>query len=368
MVDGGEVQLRHSGSTMDKDESAYGAGKEGLMVAAVGESTAQIGELFIRSPQNPILVAGAEWWEARGVLNPGATMIGGRVFLVYRAVGADGLSRLGATWSDDGHTFLDRGFLAEASLGDPDGRLGIEDPRLVSLDGAVWLTYTSVSVSPVGVAPLGWEPAPFRLQMRLARVTGSRLEDDRPILKDVLGKDAVLFPRRIGNLYHALLRVYPSILLTTSPDLVTWSAPRVLMEPRPGTWEGERIGAGPPPIETPMGWLMLYHANEFYHARDNRRLYRAGLALLDRNEPSRVLYRHPVPVLEPRAPYEVSGPVGNVVFPTGLIEREGMLLLYYGAADGVIGLATTPAADLYRMLEKAMSSTPHMKGREPARP
>ena len=367
MVDGGDNELRYTDSTVRKDVAASGAEKEGRMVTAAGDSNAQIGELFTRSPLNPVLVAGTEWWESRGVLNPGVAVIGGRVFLVYRAVGADGLSRFGAAWSDDGHTFLNRGFLAEASLDDPDGRLGVEDPRLVSLDSAVWLTYTSVSVSPVGVAPLGWEPAPFRLQMRLARVAGSRLEDDRSILKEVLGKDAVLFPRRIGNLYHALLRVYPSILLTTSPDLVTWSAPRVLMQPRPGTWEGERIGAGPPPIETPLGWLMLYHANEFYHARDNKRLYRAGLALLDRDDPSRVLYRHPAPVLEPRAPYEVSGPVGNVVFPTGLIEREGMLLLYYGAADGAIGLATTAAADLYRMLEKALTATRNMEGREPAR-
>jgi predicted GH43/DUF377 family glycosyl hydrolase len=289
-------------------------------------------------------------------MNPGVVTRDGRVLLVYRAVGSDGLSRLGIAWSQDGFGFSQRGFLHEGAPGDRESRLGVEDPRLVTIGGDVWMTYTCVSVSPVGTPPLEWEPAPFELRMRLARIAGSHVDGERSLLPEVHGKDAVLFPRRIGDRYHALVRVYPSLQLSTSEDLVTWSPPRPVLHPVPGTWEGERIGAGPPPVDTPYGWLMLYHANEFYVPEGNRRCYRAGIALLDRDDPARVLYRHPAPVFEPRATYEVAGPVGNVVFPTGLIQRDGQFLMYYGAGDGVIGVASAAVGDVYSLLEQVVDA------------
>jgi predicted GH43/DUF377 family glycosyl hydrolase len=314
------------------------------------------GDLFVRDPGNPILVPGDAWWEARGVLNPGVAMVGERVAMVYRAVGSDGLSRLGVAWSDDGRRFTERRFLYEAPLDDPEGRLGIEDPRLIWLDHKLWLVYTKASVAPVGTPPLTWEPAPFRVRMALARATNaSQVTEERPLLPDTQAKDGVLFPRRIGGLYHALVRVYPSIQLTTSPDLRAWSPPRRVLEPLPGDWEEERVGAGPAPIETDWGWLVIYHANAHYTAEGNRRHYRTGMVLLDRDDPTKVLYRHPEPIFVPTEPYEMKGPVGMVVFATGLIERQGLYYLYYGAADGVIGLATAPVEALHGLIERGMS-------------
>lgn len=314
-----------------------------------------VAELFTRDPTNPILTAGAEWWDEKGALNPGAALVEGRVMLVYRARGADGLSRLGVAWSEDGRRFGQRRFLHEAAPDDALARLGLEDPRLTPLEGGLWITYTKASVDPVGAPLPSWEMAPFHLRMALARIQdGARVCDERPLLADVQAKDGVLFPRRINGLYHALVRMYPAIQFTTSPDLRSWSEPRTLLEPRLGTWEAERIGAGPPPIETRWGWLLIYHANEYYERRDNKRCYRMGLAVLDRDDPTRVLYRHPDPIFAPTADYETEGTVANVVFPSGLLERDGLFYLYYGAGDSSVSLATAPEAALDALVRRAL--------------
>ena len=105
-------------------------------------------------------------------------------------------------------------------------------------------------------------------------------------------------------------------------------------------WEGTKIGAGPPPIETPEGWLLVYHG------ADDRHVYRAGLALLDLDDPGRVVARTRHPVLEPRLPFERVGDVPDVVFPSGAVVEDGVLRLFYGAADTVVGEAWAPLADV----------------------
>src|SRR5438270_13662184 len=147
------------------------------------------------------------------------------------------------------------------------------------------------------------------------------------ILPNTNTKDGVLFPERIGLRHAALVRDYPSIQYVEARDFEDWSDPITVMEPIPGTWEGERIGAGPPPVRTPWGWLLLYHGNERLEMPGNKRHYRMGLAVLDAEEPWRVIYRHPEPVFQPEEPYEIEGPVGNIVFGTGLIELKNRYYL-----------------------------------------
>jgi predicted GH43/DUF377 family glycosyl hydrolase len=316
-----------------------------------------VSPLFVRSPLNPILTATDRWWEARAVFNPGVAVVSGRVAMVYRAVGADGLSRFGLAWSEDGERITERGALPfyEGALDDPFARLGVEDPRITPLDGLFYLTYCKASVASAATPPLSWEPAPFRVR------TGIGVSEDfqemreiGTILPECNSKDGVLFPGRIGGRYTALVRLYPSIQLVTSPDCREWSEPQTVMEPVPGAWEGERIGAGPPPVLTPWGWLLLYHGNEYLTLPGNRRLYAMGLAVLDHDNPARVLYRHPDPIFRPEAPYEVEGPVGNVVFGTGLIELGDRFYLYYGAGDGVIGVAIAERAHVFELLRDAL--------------
>lgn len=314
--------------------------------------------LFHRSPANPILQPSDRWWEKRGVLNPGIATVSGRTAMVYRAAGADGISRLGLAWSDDGIDFRRQDIpFYEGALDDPLARLGVEDPRITPLDGRHYLTYTKVSLETADHPPLSWEFAPFRLRSA-AGVTDDfeTMREEGLILPRVNTKDGVLFPEKIGGSFAALVREYPSIQYTVSSDLREWSNPVGVMDPIPGTWEAERVGAGPPPVRFPWGWLLLYHGNEHLVMSTNQRLYRMGLAVLDAHEPWRVLYRHPDPVFSPEAPYEVEGPVGNVVFGTGLVERGEEYWMYYGAGDGVIGLATAEEQAVFKILERALGA------------
>jgi predicted GH43/DUF377 family glycosyl hydrolase len=286
------------------------------------------------------------------VFNPGITTKGDDIVMVYRAVGADGISRFGMATSPDGVNFTRRDLpLFEARLDDPAGRLGIEDPRITTIDGRHLLTYTKVSVDTADTPPLAWETAPFRLRSMVA-TTGDfkSIAEISAVLEDLNTKDLVLFPERVAGEYVALIREYPSIQITRSADLVNWSKPVPILEPLPGTWEAERVGSGPPPVRTEDGWLVLYHANEYLRFPGNRRMYRMGAALLEIDRPERVLCRLPNPVFEPQEPYEVLGPVGNVVFGTGLLDRGQDWWMYYGAGDGVIGVATVDKSNLLSVL------------------
>jgi beta-1,2-mannobiose phosphorylase / 1,2-beta-oligomannan phosphorylase len=311
---------------------------------------------FTRSEHNPILTSTDRWWEAKAVFNPGVAVHDGQIALVYRAVGADGLSRFGLAWSEDGERITERSELPwyEGALDDPDARLGVEDPRITPLSGAYYLTYCKASVEPADTPKLSWETAPFKLRSGIGVTEDfSSMTEYSTVLPQHNTKDTVFFPERIEGECAVLVREYPGIQLATSPDLLKWRLPtQTVMDPRPGTWEGERIGAGPPPMRTPWGWLLLYHGNEYLRMPGNQRLYRMGLAVLDADDPARVIYRHPDPIFEPEAPYELEGLVGNVVFGTGLIEWGDRLFLYYGAGDGVIGVAWVERDVLYSFLRE----------------
>jgi predicted GH43/DUF377 family glycosyl hydrolase len=109
------------------------------------------------------------------------------------------------------------------------------------------------------------------------------------------------------------------------------------------SWESRKIGAGPPPIKTEDGWLLLYHGVE---GRRGETIYRAGAALLDLHNPSRVIARSREPILEPTEDYEKYGDVPNVVFPEGAVVLEGKLYLYYGGGDKVCCLAMVKLREL----------------------
>ena len=134
--------------------------------------------------------------------------------------------------------------------------------------------------------------------------------------------------------------------ISYSPDLRHWGDHELLLEARDGAWwDAGKIGLGPPPLETADGWLICYHG---VHATASGPIYRVGLALLDLEDPRIVLRRTDEWVFAPAEPYERSGDVNKVVFPTGWVldEATGMLSLYYGAGDSVIALATASLADI----------------------
>lgn len=309
------------------------------------------GALCVRVGGAPLLAPTDRWWADRAVFNPGAAEASdGSVHLLYRAQGRDGISRLGYARSRDGLVIDERGTepVFEPALHDEHERLGVEDPRIVRFGARYYVTYTAASLyRPHDPHPelLPEGDVPWRVRVGLAST-----EDFRKftrlgiILPEVDTKDAVLFPEQIAGRYALLHRFPPDIWVATSTDLAHWEEHRVVLRTRPGLWDERKVGAGPPPIRTPKGWLLCYHGI------DHHMVYRAGFALLDSQDPGRVLGRSVEPALEPAEPWEVRGNVPRVVFPTGMILRGDELLLYYGAADTVVGVARASLAEILASL------------------
>jgi beta-1,4-mannooligosaccharide/beta-1,4-mannosyl-N-acetylglucosamine phosphorylase len=158
-------------------------------------------------------------------------------------------------------------------------------------------------------------------------------------------RNGVLFPRRIGGAYAMLSRPsdtghtpFGDIFYSESPDLTHWGRHRHVMAPEPWSWQSTKIGAGPTPIETPEGWLVLYHG---VLTSCNGFVYSMGAALLDVDQPWRVIARSRDYLLAPQVPYEQVGDVPNVVFPSAaLVDHDAdRVTIYYGAADTVVCLA-----------------------------
>lgn len=157
-------------------------------------------------------------------------------------------------------------------------------------------------------------------------------------------RNGVLFPRRINGRYAMLSRPsdtghtpFGDIFYSESPDLNFWGRHRYVMGKKGDGWQSTKIGAGPIPIETPEGWLLIYHG---VLTSCNGFVYSAGVALLDLEQPWKVRYRCEPYILSPQTPYECMGDVPNVVFPCAALHDAptGRLAVYYGAADTVTGL------------------------------
>lgn len=165
-------------------------------------------------------------------------------------------------------------------------------------------------------------------------------------------RNGVLFPRRIRGRYAMLSRPsdpghtpFGDVFYSESPDLVHWGRHRHVLAPVPLTWQATKVGAGPVPIETPEGWLLLYHG---VLTSCNGFVYSMGAALLDLEEPWRVMARTTDYLLAPAAPYERVGDVPNVVFPcAAVVDGEAdRLAVYYGGADTVVCLAFGRLSDV----------------------
>ena len=164
-------------------------------------------------------------------------------------------------------------------------------------------------------------------------------------------RNGVLFPRKIGGKFAMVSRPsdnghtpFGDIFYSESPDLVHWGKHRHVMSPR-GSWQSTKIGPGPIPIETTEGWLMIYHG---VLTSCNGFVYHVGSALLDINEPWKVLYRTDPYILNPREYYECVGDVPNVVFPCATLSdaATGRIAMYYGGADTVTCIAFTQVDEL----------------------
>ncbi len=300
-------------------------------------------ELFRRHPENPLLSA-TDWpYPVSAVFNPAAAIVGRETVLLARVEALTGISHLAVARSAngiDGWVVDSVPFLA-ATDGVETELWGFEDARAVWADELDRWVITCTSYGPAG-------PAVY-----LATTPDFRAVERHGIVQRPEDNNAALLPERIDGkwiLFHRPITAFGGsrgeILLSRSVDLHSWSAPeRVLQARRGAWWDSLRIGIGPPPLRTEQGWLIIYNGIK---ETVGGSIHRVGLALVDLNEPTRVLGRASDWVFGPLAPYERQGNAPNTVFPCGLIHapQSGEVRLYYGAADTSICLATAHIDEL----------------------
>ena len=214
---------------------------------------------------------------------------------------------------------------------------GIEDPRITVIDGVCYVVYTAVGDCGPRIA--------------IAKTDDYVNYERIALISEPGNKDGILFPRKIGGRYVRLDRPIGmgvgSMWVSYSPNLIDWGGSEVIMTPRRGYWDDYRIGASVTPIETDEGWLEIYHGVKMTSAGP---IYRIGMALLDLDDPSKVIKRGDAPILSPREDYERIGDVGNVCFACGaIVDDNGDMKVYYGAADTSICIAT---CNLNKLLEE----------------
>jgi predicted GH43/DUF377 family glycosyl hydrolase len=324
------------------------AGSRGAQTGRVLEApnlTPHVADLFQRHANNPLLTAASWPYAAHAVFNPGATQLpSGETLLLVRVEDHRGISHLTAARSRDGvrdwHIDAQPTFSASPEQ-HPEELWGVEDPRIVPLAGlgGFGVTYTAYSRGGPLVALAMTDD--FKTFLRHGSIMAPE------------NKDAALFPHQFGNRWALIHRPVPNIAgakanmwLSFSPDLRNWGDHTLLLEARDGAWwDARKIGLSPQPIATDEGWLIVYHG---VRHTPSGALYRLGLALLDLDDPRRVLRRSDEWVVGPQAVYEVTGDIPNVVFPCGAVldAPSGELRLYYGAADTCVGLMTADIADV----------------------
>jgi predicted GH43/DUF377 family glycosyl hydrolase len=323
-----------------------------------------------RSAHNPILTARPDLsWCSKKVYNCAVVKDGSVYRMLFRAVGDDWVSRLGLAESEDGVSFT----IASPPVLAPSYQWeanGCEDPRMVKIDGTYYVTYTAYDGTTARAA--------------LTSSTNLKVWDERRLLFPNLdnlqredfptdwSKAAAIYPQKINNKYY-LFFGDNHIWAAVSDDLVSWEP---LLQPvlssRDGYFDSAYVEMGPPPIDTPQGWLVLYHGIDRF---DNQRTYSLGAALFDKDDPLRLIWRSQTPILEPTESYEVIGMIDIISggFDTlktmgmddmqklaaehqlpraifccaAILENDDTVRLYYSGGDTVI---CTAAIDLESIL------------------
>lgn len=295
-------------------------------------------EVMWRYDKNPIMGRNQTTSTAR-IYNSAVLPYEGKFVGVFRADHRDGIPKLHLGFSEDGIRWdiqeEDIRWVDEKNKPYETGYA--YDPRLVELEGKfyiIWCTDFGGPTIGLGVTK------DFK---KFVRLENSFIPFNR---------NGVLFPRKIDGYYGMLSRPSDSghtpfgdIFLSYSPDLTFWGKHRRVMTSGHSWWQGTKIGAGAVPIETTEGWLLFYHG---VSGTCNGFVYSIGAALLDRENPAKVLYRTKDYLLTPEESYEVSGFVPNVTFPcSALCDAEtGRIAIYYGAADTCLGIAYTQVDEL----------------------
>ncbi|HLD00488.1 MAG TPA: pesticidal protein Cry7Aa [Candidatus Nanoarchaeia archaeon] len=316
-------------------------------------------------------------FESKGVFNPAAIKVGRYVHMFYRAWDRDNHSTIGYCKLDGPLKVVQRSAKPILYNKNKKVRREYEDPRIVKLGNTYYLTYIVYDGKNVSIHyAVSKNLKQFKEMGQISpNITYDEAEDhfracqdelkERYFLfesyfketdgKDVLlwDKDAFLFPKKINGQFALVHRILPDIQVIyfkKFSDLTTnyWRkylrnlCRYVILESK-HWYETRNVGGGCPPIETDKGWLLIYHAVD---DMDKGKTYRAGAALLDKKNPTKVIGHHHEPLFSPTKPWEKEGNVKNVVFPTGTAVFGDLLYIYYGAADKYIAAASVSLSGL----------------------
>ncbi|SHG31900.1 Predicted glycosyl hydrolase, GH43/DUF377 family [Flavobacterium segetis] len=318
-------------------------------------------------------------FENESVLNPAIMQEGGTVHLFYRAVRVGNYSTIGYCKLDGPLKVVQRNNTPILIPCSEDASNGIEDPRIVKIDDIYYITYTSFNgINALGTLVTSTDLIHFKNHgiivpqitydefKRLAECTNlvnlkyfrhvRHFKRDKKVF--IWDKDVIFFPRRIGGKLAFLHRIRPGIqlvLIENLQDLTTefWNNyflnfnEHIILDPIESIHESSFIGGGCPPIETEKGWLLIYHG--VYDTSEGY-IYSAAAALLDLENPTKVIARLPYPLISPELEYEKNGIVDNVIFPTGTALFDDELYIYYGAADKCIACASVSLSSLLEEL------------------
>ena len=297
---------------------------------------------FKRFAKNPIIIPNkAHPWEAKATFNPAAILLGGKTHILYRALSEDNTSVIGYAMSENGTHIVER--LAEPvyipredfeKKKIDNANSGCEDPRLTKIGNTIYMCYTAFD----GIGP----PRVAITSISEKNFLSKSWKWTEPLLITPAGlddKDTCIFPEKINGEYFILHRTENQIcgdyLKSLDSKKETVKKCIRIIGPRINSWDSVKVGITAPPIKTKHGWLLLYHGiSKIHHT------YRVGAVLLDLKDPAIVLARTTDPIFEPQEQYEKEGIINNVVFPCGMVERDGLLYIYYGGADTVVGVAT----------------------------
>jgi len=289
--------------------------------------------LIKRHINNPILTTKDVPYPVATVHNAGVIKYNGRYIMIFRSHKLNGRSILGKAESEDGFFFIadKKPFMIPSTEGvfKEYEEYGLEDPRIIFLNGEYLITYSAYSRHGVRIG--------------LAKTTDFKSVRRVSLITEADYRNVVIFPEMFNGLYARLDRPHSeispwSIWISYSPDLIYWGESKLIMKPCPYHWDEMKIGPGAPPVKTPRGWLSIYHG--VFPTMDGC-IYRLGVALHDINDPSKIIAVGDEWILQPEESYEITGYVHNVVFCCGAVaEDDGNIKIYWGGADTVMCVGT----------------------------
>lgn len=289
--------------------------------------------LVKRFDKNPILTAKNVPYPVVTVHNAAVVKHQKQYIMLFRSHKRNGRSILGKAISHDGFHFEvdNTPFMEPAKSGifKEYEAYGVEDPRIVAIDGHYLITYSAYSSNGVRIG--------------LARTDDFVHLERIALITEADYRNVVIFPEKFEGLYARLDRPHSeispwSIWISYSPDLIHWGQSELIMKPLQYHWDEMKIGPGATPIRTPRGWLNIYHG--VFPTMDGS-VYRLGVALHDLKNPAKIIAVGDEWILQPEDPWELTGYVHNVVFSCAAVpEEDGSLKLYWGGADTVMCAGT----------------------------